>query len=386
MKVWYIMSKELGQFFTINEGLQQYVFDRVKHKGSLLLEPSFGAGHLLKKFVESDSEYPMICYEIDSSIKPCITIGSQQQIVYNDFMSQQFDTTFKTIVGNPPYVQKSDGNLYLHFIKKCFELLDDDGELIFIVPSDFLKLTSASKIISEMVKCGSFTHFLYPNDEKLFDRASVDVVVFRYEKGLFTERVEVNDTLKYYNVIDGIVTFTDTPMSGDIVSNVFNVYVGLVSGKDEVYKVPFGNSEILVDEGEREKFIFTTSFPTGNREIDEHLMNNKQVLIERKIRKFNDGNWFEWGAPRNLKTIEENLNRPCIYMKNLTRSNVVAFKDKVSYFGGKLLCLIPRCDVNLDKTIEFLNSHKFKKNYTYAGRFKIGQRQLANALLSDLKE
>ena len=73
-------------------------------------------------------------------------------------------------------------------------------------------------------------------------------------------------------------------------------------------------------------------------------------------------------------------------MKNLTRSEVVAFKDKVSYFGGKLLCLIPRRDVNLDKTIEFLNSHKFKKNYTYAGRFKIGQRQLANALLSDLKE
>jgi len=381
------MSKELGQFFTINEGLQQYVFDRVKHKGSLLLEPSFGAGHLLKKFVESDSEYPMICYEIDSSIKPCITIKSQQQqLVYCDFMSQQFDTKFKTIVGNPPYVQKSDGNLYLHFIKKCFELLDDDGELIFIVPSDFLKLTSASKIISEMVKCGSFTHFLYPNDENLFDRASVDVVVFRYEKGLFTERVEVNDTLKYYNVIDGIVTFTDTPMCGDIVSNVFNVYVGLVSGKDEVYKVPFGNTEILVDEGEREKFIFTTSFPTENREIDEHLMENKQVLIERKIRKFNDGNWFEWGAPRNLKTIEENLNRPCIYMKNLTRSEVVAFKDKVSYFGGKLLCLIPRCDVNLDKTIEFLNSHTFKKNYIYARRFKIGQRQLANALLSDLKE
>lgn len=386
MKVWYIMSKELGQFFTINEGLQQYVFDRVKHKGSLLLEPSFGAGHLLKKFVEGDSEYPMICYEIDSSIKPCITIKSQQQLVYCDFMSQQFDTTFKTIVGNPPYVQKSDGNLYLHFIKKCFELLDDDGELIFIVPSDFLKLTSASKIISEMVKYGSFTHFLYPNDENLFDRASVDVVVFRYEKGIFTERVEVNDTLKYYNVIDGIVTFTDTPMCGDIVSNVFNVYVGLVSGKDEVYKVPFGNTEILVDEGEREKFIFTTSFPMGNREIDEHLMENKQVLIERKIRKFNDGNWFEWGAPRNLKTIEENLNRPCIYMKNLTRSDVVAFKDKVSYFGGKLLCLIPRCDVNLDKTIEFLNSHTFKKNYIYAGRFKIGQRQLANALLSDLKE
>jgi len=45
-------KKELGQFFTVSEPLQQFVFDHVQHKSSRLLEPSFGAGHLLRKFKE----------------------------------------------------------------------------------------------------------------------------------------------------------------------------------------------------------------------------------------------------------------------------------------------------------------------------------------------
>jgi adenine-specific DNA-methyltransferase len=379
------MRKELGQFFTINEGLQQYVMDRVEHLGSPLLEPSFGAGHLLKKFKEHDDTYPMYCFEIDSSIKPCLTFNKNQTVVYGNFMSQQFDTKFKTIIGNPPYVQQSNGNLYLHFIKKCYELLEDDGELIFIVPSDFIKLTSASKIISDMVQHGSFTHFLFPHDEKLFDSASVDVVVFRYRKGIFTQMVQVNDEIKFCNTIDGIVTFSDTALCGDTVSNVFNVYVGLVSGKDEVYKVPFGNTEILLDEGDTEKFIFTTLFPSGNKTIDAHLLQNKNQLMNRKIKKFNENNWFEWGAPRNIKTIEQNDGRPCVYVRTLTRNDRVAFKGAVSYFGGKLLCLIPHVDVDMNRIVEFLNSYEFRKNYIYAGRFKIGQRQLANAILSELK-
>ena len=379
------MIKELGQFFTINDGLQQYVFDHVEHLGAPLLEPSFGAGHLLKKFKEHDSEYPMECFEIDSTIERCIEFNNSQSINYDDFMTVEFDKKFKTIVGNPPYVQQSNGNLYLHFIKKCYNLLDDRGELIFIVPSDFIKLTSASKIISEMVKHGSFTHFLFPHDEKLFDSASVDVVVFRYQKGIFTQTVRVNEETKCCNIVDGIVTFSDDPVHGDTVSNVFNVYVGLVSGKDDVYKVPFGNVDILVDENEKDTFIFTTTFPTDNDKINDHLKKNKVQLMSRRIKKFNEDNWFEWGAPRNIKTIEEHENRPCIYVRNLTRNNMVAFKGTVSYFGGKLLCLIPVIDVDLDHVVEYLNSHEFKKNYMYAGRFKIGQRQLANAVLSDLK-
>lgn len=130
-----ITKKNLGQYFTIADNLQQFVFDKVKHKPSLLLEPSFGAGHLLKKFKEYDENYPMICYELDSKVNPVITFNEFQTPIYGDFTQQTITTKFKTIVGNPPYVKQKTGNLYIKFIELCYNYLDDDGELIFIVPS-----------------------------------------------------------------------------------------------------------------------------------------------------------------------------------------------------------------------------------------------------------
>lgn len=136
-------KKQLGQYFTTDETLQKFIYDTVKHKGSLLLEPSFGAGHLLKKFKEADINYPIIAYELDSALKPILTFNEHQTILYRDFMTHSILRKFKTIVGNPPFVKQSKGNLYIHFIEKCYNLLDDDGELLFIVPSDFMKVTSA---------------------------------------------------------------------------------------------------------------------------------------------------------------------------------------------------------------------------------------------------
>ena len=44
-----------------------------------------------------------------------------------------------------------------------------------------------------MTENGSFTDFLFPHDEKLFEGASIDVVVFRYEKGLTNKKAIVNE-------------------------------------------------------------------------------------------------------------------------------------------------------------------------------------------------
>ena len=185
-------KKDIGQYFTISDDLQKYVFEKVKNKSSLLLEPSFGAGHLLKKFKEYDENYPMICYELDTSVKPVITFNQYQTPIYGDFTLQKITTKFKTIIGNPPFVKQKTGNLYIKFIELCYNNLDNHGELIFIVPSDFIKLTSASSLINKMTENGSFTDFLFPHDEKLFEGASIDVLVFRYEKGLENKKAIVN--------------------------------------------------------------------------------------------------------------------------------------------------------------------------------------------------
>ena len=380
--------KSLGQYFTISNSLQQFVFDNVKNKNELLLEPSFGAGHLLKKFKEYNQDYPMHLYEIDTTVKPILEFNENQLVTYADFTSKKITKKYKTIIGNPPYVKQSTGNLYIKFIELCYNYLDDNGELIFIVPSDFIKLTSAASIIKKMTESGSFTDFLFPHDENLFEGASVDVLVFRYEKGSCSQKSRVIsngvETLKYCNVSNGIITFSDNEIKGVKVEELFDVYVGLVSGKDEVYKVPIGNIEVLVDKDRVENFIYTETFPTENEEINNHLLKNKEELLERKIKKFTEKNWYEWGAPRNIRTIQKCLNQPCIYVKNMTRNKEVAFIGKVQYFGGTLLCLIPKAKINLEEIVQYMNTEIFQRDYMYAGRFKIGHKQLSNANLECL--
>lgn len=400
-------KKNLGQYFTISEELQQFVFDKVKHRGSRLLEPSFGAGHLLKKCIEYNPDYPMVCYELDETIKPVIEFNKQYQtVIYGDFMAHTTTTTttseekFKTIIGNPPYVkQKQTGNLYIKFIERCFEYLDDDGgEMIFIVPSDFIKLTSAAGIIDKMTRAGSFTDFLFPNDEKLFEGASIDVLIFRYEKGCHSKIVNLNGKPVYYNVNKGIVTFSDTEVptgptgavaeaaasSSSSFDSRFHVYVGIVSGRDEIYRSPLGNIEVLTDKDRIDRFIYTTEFPSNHPEIDEHLLKHKDELLERRIKKFSESNWFEWGAPRNISSIRKYWGHPCIYIRNITRRKEVAFIGKVQYFGGSLLCLVPKTDATTAATadiVEYLNSPVFQKDYMYAGRFKIGHKQISTAIM-----
>ncbi len=375
-------KKKMGQYFTVSDELQRFVFEKVKHKGSHILEPSFGAGHLLKCFKEANPDYPITCYELDNTIKPIITFNTKQTVIYGDFTKQMITQKFKTIIGNPPYVKQSTGNLYIKFIEICFGLLTCDGEIIFIVPSDFIKLTSASSLIDTMIKEGSFTDFLFPHDEKLFEGANVDVVVFRYEKGLKTRDTMVNGKKMLCNVNNGIITFSHTEVKGDPISSKFNVYVGLVSGRDEVYRNDMGDMLILNDKDRVQKYIFTEKYPSGNTAIDSHLAANKTVLLGRKIKKFNEENWFEWGAPRNKGNIERDMGKPCIYLRNMTRSQEVAFLGTVQYFGGSLLCLIPKDPaVDLKKIVEFLNTEDLQKDYIYSGRFKIGHKQVCNIIV-----
>lgn len=371
--------KNLGQFFTVNPTLQDFVFHSVRNPDCKILEPSFGAGHLIDKFLKVDSGRPMTLCELDETIVPVVNLTGQQRVIHGDFLAIPFEEKFRTIVGNPPYVKKKPKNLYLQFIEKCFQLLDDqDGEMIMIVPSDFLKSTQGSKIIQTMLYRGSFTDFLIQDTENLFPNANVHVVVFRFQMGVFSSQVRLNGEITEYSSVNGIITFTGN--QGDRIGSLFDVYVGMVSGKDEVYRHGEGNLEILVDKDRTERFIYLDTMDEASP-LYRHLCEHKSTLMSRKIRNFNETNWFRWGAPRNKKMIETHKGQPCIYVRNITRNSIVAFEGTVQYFGGSLLCMIPKKPLVIGNYLDILNSDEFKKEYKYAGRFKIGQRQLLNAVL-----
>ena len=373
----------LGQYFTTNTELKEKVFEFILNSPSNILEPSIGQGDLITFITDKIPSITFDMYEIDTKIKLLDKIQIDR-VIYGDFMKETITKTYETIVGNPPYIRTKKSNLYIDFTEKCYNLLDNNGELIFIVPSDFLKLTSASKLLNIMMINGTFTHIFHPHNEKMFENASIDIIIFRYCKNnLIEKKVLYNDKLLYITNSNGLITFSEKENNNNVMfQDYFDIYVGLVSGKEEVYKnKELGNTEVLNGEDKVDKYIYIENYPCENEKINKHLLHHKKELIERKIRKFNENNWFEWGAPRNISAINTNLGKDCIYIYNLTRKTNVSFLGKVNYFGGGLIMLKPKKNCNLSNIVSYINSNTFKDNFMFSGRFKIGHRQISNSYI-----
>jgi len=228
----------------------------------------------------------------------------------------------------------------------------------------------------------TFKHIFHPNNEKMFENASIDIIIFRYCKNAsIDKKVLYNNKIRYITNCKGLITFCEEINDNNYTfRDYFDVYVGLVSGKEKVYKnEEYGNIEVLNAENKVDKYIYIDKYPCDNDNINKHLLDNKKELIEREIRKFNENNWFEWGAPRNISTINKNIGKECIYISNLTRKKKVSFLGKVSYFGGGLIMIKPKIKCDLEKIVDYMNSDTFKYNFIYSGRFKIGHRQICNS-------
>ena len=71
------------------------------------------------------------------------------------------------------------------------------------------------------------------------------------------------------------------------------------------------------------------------------------------------------GAPRNVGVITSHMGQECIYIHNLTRKKNISFVGVVNYFGGNLLMLKPKRELDLTKFISYFNSSRFKNNLCF---------------------
>ena len=300
---------DIGQYFTTNDMLRKTVYDFILNDSDCILEPSVGCGHLVEYVLSKKPSISFDLYEIDESI-PVLPPIQKNDVVYTDFLKVDNLKLYDTIIGNPPFVKTKSGNLYIDFIEKCFNHLSEKGELIFIVPSDFIKLTSSGDLINTMMEHGTFTHFFHPHNENLFTNASIDIVVFRYCKDTsLPKKTLLNNQTKYLINTNGILTFADNDTSNlTTFEDYFDVHVGMVTGKESVFKnSTYGNISLRNGKEQIDSYILLDTFPTQSQEINDYMLSHKDELITRKIRKFTDSNWFEWGALRNYETMKNKV-------------------------------------------------------------------------------
>ena len=256
------MKSKLGQYFTTNKQLQECLYSFILNsiETSKILEPSCGRGDLVEYILSKNSFAQFDLYEIDKSIKKLPSL-LHIDITYTDFLQENNENKYNIIVGNPPFIRTRKGNTYIDFTRKCFDMLNQNGELIFIVPSDMFKLTSASSLLNDMMREGCFTHIYHPNNENLFSNASIDVMIFRYCKNNNLPKSTLfNDKEKRILNSNGIITFEELNSIEEdkcILSDHFNVHVGMVSGKDDIYKSEeLGNIKLLNGNNKHNRFIY----------------------------------------------------------------------------------------------------------------------------------
>lgn len=373
--------ERLGQVFT-PPSVVEFMLGLCRNRGRVL-EPSAGDGAFYHALRQQGRELTGV--EIDRRVAPA---GARVM----DFFALPESERFATIVGNPPYVRYQDiavntrkrlksplfdkrSNLFLFFIEKCIRHLEPGGELVFIVPREFIKLTSARKLNAWLFTQGSITHFFETGDVRVFAGATPNCCIFRFEKDRFDRRMDDGRT---FTEVDGQLMFLRENHSVRL-ADLFEVRVGGVSGADPVFRHPEGNLDFVcsktADTGETRRMIYGIEHPA--------LLPHKQRLLARRVRKFDEANWWHWG--RHFPVNDD----PRIYVNGRTRKPEPFFLHDCPNFDGAILALFPKnrrmrrrdlieCTMMLNHEVDWQ-----QLGFVCDGRFIFTQRSLQTCLLPD---
>ena len=379
----------LGQIFT-PPTIVDCMCTLVRNTGRVL-EPACGDGAFLRHFPDA------MGIEIDPRHAPP---GAEVM----NFFELAEDELFATIIGNPPYVRYQDispgtrrlardsvldgrANLYLFFIEKCLRHLEPGGELIFITPRDLLKATSAVPLNRLLFEEGTITDFIDMGDSRLFDGATPNCAIWRFERGNDSRRTRYASLVladgasglanlqweeRTFLESGGHLLFTrhDYPLQ---LSDVAFVKVGAVSGADDLYtNDEFGNRDFVcsstVADGKTRRMIWCEP----GEPPAETLLPHKERLIARRIRSFDEFNWWQWGRGY----YQSDLRR--VYVNSKTRRPQPFFVHECTNYDGSVLAIFPREPaVNVEEFAEALNNVDWADlGFVCDGRFLFTQRSL----------
>ncbi len=384
--------------------------------------------------------------ELDSNLyKLCSTQFSYFEILNVDYLDYMPNEKFDLIIGNPPYAHyrslpdnmrrkvrnitnTSKSDIYYAFILKSIELLNDNGELIYIVPYHFFYNTHARKVREVLLKNGKFEIIIDLSELQIFKNERPEIVIFKYRKGKFdltSEKIRLlnisvknakKEKLRYlvldalsnqkdneyfnYSEIPHFTTaeiWSSSPVrlikfKSRLLKDIAKVGVGLVSGFDEAFRISPEEKENLKEKELMlvKKFVKSNNcqryFVTG---FAEYIVIDDSIKTEDELQTFSyfyeklspykeqmqkrylppPKKWFQWQALRNYKFLKKNLDKMRIYVPALDRHKYNRFSLGAPNLlpAGDVLFIQPKDDRDLYFLLGYLNSNFFRNYYMVRG-------------------
>lgn len=148
----YKKRKKIGQFFTEAKLVEDIIKNfKLNFDNKTIIEPSCGNGSFIKGIISVKEKYKKIIgIDIDKKALTAIKSSESDKVIlkHTNFLKFTFKEKINMIIGNPPfnlpderYVDTTEA-----FVSTGIDILDDNGELILIIPNTVLRTQKYQKL------------------------------------------------------------------------------------------------------------------------------------------------------------------------------------------------------------------------------------------------
>jgi type I restriction-modification system DNA methylase subunit len=289
-----IEKKNNGIYFTppscVNNNiklLQHYI-----NKATNVLEPSCGSGEYITALHKLFPHLNITGIEYNKTIYQSILQLNNEKIniINMDYLSYETDTKYDHIIGNPPYfvikkeeVDKSyypyfEGrpNIFILFIIKSINLLNDDGILSFILPKNFLNCLYYDKTRKYIGKHLQILHIIECNDDKYIDTQQDTIL-------LIIQKTSSCNNTSFILEINNYTIFVNEANN----TKIQNLYKNSKSLLELGFKVSVGNvvwnqcKDLLTDDESKTRLIYSSDIENNTLIKKKYSNSDKKNFINK---------------------------------------------------------------------------------------------------------
>ena len=263
---------------------------------SNVLEPSCGSGEYLSAIHATYPSLNITGIEYNTTIYESVSThfsGANMNMICADYLQYNPSTKYDLIIGNPPYyVMKKDDvskdyhkyfdgrpNIFILFIIKSLQLLNEGGILSFILPKNFLNCLYYDKTRSYINSLFQILHIVYCKDDKYIEtpQDTIILIIKKPKHGLAIDNshfiLHINENSIFADE-HNIARFKELYTGSSTLSQLgFKVSVGTVVWNQ--------CKDILTDDATQTRLIYSSDINNNTLTMKQYANAEKKNYIKK---------------------------------------------------------------------------------------------------------